>query len=299
MTRREFIALLGGTAVAWPFAARAQQRTMPVIGFLNSGSANKTKDVVGAFHKGLNETGYFEGQNVAIEYRWAEGHNDRLRALADDLVRLGVSVIAAPGGAVSPLAAKAATTTIPIVFQVGVDPVGAGLVASLNRPGGNVTGTTSLNNELGPKQLELIHQLVPTAKVVGLLINPTNVASQYTTRVVETAAHNLGLEIEVLRASSERDFDAVFNTLRERGLGALMIGPDPFLFTASAQLASFALSQSVPALSPYWAFAVAGGLSSYGGDVRDQFRTVGIYTVRILKGEKPADLPVVQSTKWS
>jgi putative ABC transport system substrate-binding protein len=295
VNRRSFITLVGGAAAAWPLAARAQQRAMPVVGFLNGASAWEYAHVIAAFRQGLSETGYAEGHNVQVEYRWAEGHYDRLPALAADLVRRQVTVIAANTPAVP--VAKAATTTIPIVFQTGGDPVAAGFVTSLSRPDGNLTGVSNLNMELGPKRLELLHQMVPTASIIALLFNPTNPISEPITRDLQAAARTLGLQLHLLHASTERDFDRVFATLLHLRAGALVIGPDGFFNSRSEQLAVLTVRHTLPAIYQYREFAAAGGLMSYGGSIADSYRTVGVYTGRILKGEKPADLPVQQSTK--
>ena len=295
MKRREFILALGGAAALAPLAARAQQ-AMPVIGYLGTSSSDQDTHQLGALRQGLSETGYVEGQNVAIEYRWGQGQNDRLPTLAAELVRLQVAVIAL-GGLPPALAAKAATSTIPIVFQMGVDPVEAGLVASLNRPGGNITGVSNLNVELGPKRLELLHELVPTATVVALLVNPTNPNAEGLTRDLRAAARMLGLQLHVLHASMERDFDAVFASLAQLKAGGLIIGTDGILIRQSKQLGALSVRHAVPAIFQTSDFVAAGGLVTYGANLTDAYRQVGIYTGRILKGEKPADLPVQRSTK--
>jgi putative ABC transport system substrate-binding protein len=293
--RREFITLLGGAA-AWPLGARAQQGALPVIGFLNGASSWEYANNAAAFRQGLGETGYVEGRNVFVEYRWAEGHYDRLPALAADLVRRQVIVIAANTQA-APVA-KAATTTIPIVFLTGADPVAAGFVASLNRPGGNLTGVSTLSVETEPKRLELMHELVPTATVMVLFINPTNPNAEAQSRDMQAAARTLGLQLHVLHASIERDFDTAFATLVQLRAGALVIGVDAFFINRSEQLAALALRHAVPAIFAYREFVAAGGLMSYGDDNTDAFRLMGVYAGRILKGEKPADLPVQQATKF-
>ena len=295
MKRREFITLIGGAAVAWPLAARAQQPPMPVIGFLNAESPQGYARPLAAFLKGLGETGYFDGQNVAIEYRWAEGQNDRLPALAADLVRRQVAVIAATA-APAALAAKAATTTIPIVFEGGMDPVGVGLVARLDRPGGNVTGVTQLNIEVAAKRLELLHELVPKANVMSFLINPTD-AGKGEQPDMQAAARRLGVDLHVLNASTERDFDAVFANPAQLRAGGLVIGSGAFFVARQEQLAALAVRHAVPAVFENRQFVVAGGLMSYGGSLTDAYRMTGVYTGRILKGEKPGDLPVQRGTK--
>jgi putative tryptophan/tyrosine transport system substrate-binding protein len=295
MRRREFISLLGGVA-AWPLAAGAQQATMPVVGFLNTRVPGADPHLLAAFRRGLKETGYVEGQNVTIEYRWAYNQYDRLPALAADLVRRQVTVIAAIGSPSAP-AARATTTTIPIVFIIGFDPVEVGLVTSLNRPGGNLTGVTVLGVELGSKRLELLHELAPTANIVAALVNPNTPAAETQSTDLQTAARSLGLKLHVLHASSERDFDTVFATLLQLGAGGLVVGNDTFFSTRSEQLAALALRHGVPAIFQYRQFVEAGGLMSYGGDLADNYRLTGVYTGRVLKGEKPADLPVMQSTK--
>jgi putative ABC transport system substrate-binding protein len=296
MRRREFITLLGG-AVTWPLVARPQQATMPVIGFLGSATYRESSDFrLLPFRRGLNEIGYVEGRNVAIEYRWADDQYDRLSPLAADLVRRQVTVIAATGLNAA-LGAKAATTAIPIIFVVGVDPVAVGLVASLSRPGGNLTGVADLTGELGPKHLDLMHELVPTATIMAVLVNPTNPNAESLSRDFQTAARTLGLQLRVLHASGERDFDTVFATLVQLRAGALVIGTDAFLNSQWERLAALTARHAVPSIHPVPQFARAGGLMSYGGGLTIAYRQAGVYAGRILKGEKAADLPVVQATK--
>ena len=298
IARRKFLATLGSAAAAWPLTARAQQPAVPVIGWLGS-ETRKAEDsrIVPFFREGLKEGGYSEGQNVTIEYRLAEGRYDQLPALAAGLVRRQVSLIALTGQPAA-LAAKAATATIPIVFQIADDPVQLGLVASLSRPGGNMTGVTSLNVELVPKQLELLHELVPTATVMALVVNPASPArAESNTRQAQVAARRLGLKLHVLHAGSEQDFDAALANAIQLRAGALVIGTDAFFFSQSGQLGAMAARHTIPAICPYRDFAAAGGLMSYGTNTVDQFRQVGVYTSRILKGEKPADLPVQQAVK--
>ena len=298
MRRRDFITLASSVAVIWPLAARAQQPAMPVIGYLGSQSADLSASRLAAFREGLIEAGYAEGKNVTIEYRWAEGQNDRLPALAADLVRRQVTVIATIGSTPAALAAKAASTTIPIVFQVGSDPVEVGLVASLARPGGNLTGVTNLNIELGPKRLELLHELIPTATVVGLLVNPTSPnLAESSAKDLQAAARILGLQLHILHASSERDFDTVFATLHQLQAHALVIGPDAFFIARSEQLGALTARHAVPAITQYREFAAAGGLMSYGGSTKDADRRAGIYAGRVLRGERPAELPVQQTAQ--
>ena len=298
MKRREFITLLGG-ATAWPLAARAQQPAMPVVGFLNPASSDTTADFLRAFRQGLKDTGYVEGENVAIAYRWAENQFDRLPELAADLVRRKVVVIAATGGPPSTLAAKAATTTIPIVFVVAEDPVRLGLVASLARAGGNVTGINFLSTELTAKRLELLHAMVPTAVRVAVLVNPANATNTETTlRDVEPAARAIGLLIQVLNASTSREIDAAFATIVRERPDALFVGNDAFFNARRVQLALLAGRHGVPAILSDREYAEAGGLMTYGSNIVDVYRQVGVYAGRILKGAKPADLPVVQSTKF-
>jgi putative ABC transport system substrate-binding protein len=295
MNRRNLLSLLGGAA-AWPVAARGQQQ-MPVIGYLGIASPEPFAIRLRAFRQGLSETGYVEGRNVTIEYRWADGQNDRLPALAADLVRRQVSVLAAPGSVVAAVAAKAATTTIPIVFETGVDPVAFGLVASLSRPGANITGITSLNTQVASKLLELLHELVPGTIIIALLVNPTDPAAETVSRDVQMAARTLGLQVHPLRASTEHDIDAAFAALVKLHAGALVIQPDAFFNSRSDQLAALALHYAVPAIFQTGEFPAAGGLMSYGGSITETHRQAGLYVGRILKGEKPADLPVQQATK--
>jgi putative ABC transport system substrate-binding protein len=297
MQRRDFITGIAGSAAAWPLAARAQQPAMRMVGFLGRASADLFANLLRAFRQGLSDMGFFEGRNVAIEYRWAEGQNDRLPAQAADLVRRQVSVITATN-TTGALAAKGATTTIPIVFGIGTDPVKDGLVTSLNRPGGNVTGVTTQSVELGPKRLELLHELVPTARVIAVLVNPSNsVVTEPQLRDLPVAARTLGIELRILNASTEREINEAFANLTRLGAGALFIAVDGIFTNYSELLAALALRHAVPTIYQYREFAAAGGLMSYGGSTTDQFRLVGAYTGRILRGEKPADLPVQQSTK--
>ena len=296
MDRRAFIGSVAGGLLTAPLAARAQQPAIPVIGFLNSRAADDDPHLLAAFRQGLKEVGYVEGQNVAIEYHFAEGQDNRLPALAADLVRHHVDVIAANGFAAR--VAKAATATIPIVFTAGYDPVEVGLVASMSRPGGNITGVSILDVELGPKRLELLHALVPTATVVAVLVNPDDpVRAESITKNMEVAARNLGLRLEFLHASANRDFDAVFASVVKLRAGGLVIGGDPFFNSRSEQLGTLTLRRAVPTIYQSRAFTAAGGLVSYGANLTDSYRLAGVYTGRILHGEKPGDLPIQQATK--
>jgi putative ABC transport system substrate-binding protein len=302
MKRRDFIALLGGAAAAssmfWSRSASAGQAAMPVVGFLSSASPQSYAHVVAAFRQGLKEVGYVEGQNIVIEYRWAEEQYDRLPVLAAEMVRRPVAVIATTDSP-SAFAAKAATTTIPIVFEMGFDPVPVGLVAGLNRPSGNLTGVTNLGVEVGVKQLGLLHQLVPTATTIALLVNPTDrTLAETLLQEVLQAARALGLELHVLHASTEHDFDTVFATLAQRRAGALVIGADSFFISRSKQLAALAVRCAIPASFYFREFVVAGGLMSYGSSFTETHRLAAVYVDRILKGDKPADLPVLQPIKF-
>jgi putative ABC transport system substrate-binding protein len=295
MRRRNFIVLLGG-AVAWPLAARAQQPKAPVIGFLERKSARDSGQTLAAFQRGLNETGFIDGQNVAIDYRWAENHSDRLPMLAAELVQRKVALIVAPD-TVSALAAKAATTTIPIVFNTSVDPVAAGLVASFNRPGSNVTGITSLNSEVASKRLELLHELVPKTSTIGLLVNEASGIAHVNIADMEAASRSLGLQILALNASSNDEIDEAFATLAQRRVGALVLTADSLFNARSQQLAALVVHYALPAISATREFTVAGGLFSYGTSLADIYRQLGIYAAKILNGENPAELPVSQSIK--
>jgi putative tryptophan/tyrosine transport system substrate-binding protein len=299
MRRREFITLFGGAAATWPLTARAQQPAMPVVGFIRDGSADGSARFVAAFRKGLNETGYVEGQNVTVEYHWLEGQYDRLPALITDLVRRQVAVIATPGFTPAALAAKAATATIPIVFGVTQDPVQLGLVASLARPGGNATGINFFANEVVAKRLRLLHDSVPKAVRVALLINPANGPSaESTLRAVQEAAPTIGLQIQILNASTIGEIDAAFATLAHERPDALFVAGDSFFTSRRVQFATLTTRDRIPAAYGQRDFVAAGGLMSYGTDLADMFHQVGVYTGSILKGAKPADLPVLQSTKF-
>jgi putative ABC transport system substrate-binding protein len=299
MRRREFIAGLGGAAAAWPFAAGAQQPAMPVIGFLSGSPSNA--ELLAAFHQGLGEAGYFEGRNVVVEYREADGQYDRLPALAADLVGRQVAVIATPGGTPATLAAKAATKTIPIVFMVGGDPVEFGLARSLNRPAGNLTGVTSFTIEVVAKRLELMHELVPAADLIAVLVNPANPATEPITREMQIAARVFGVRLLILNASSQSDIEAAFATLVRERAGGLVTDPDPFFTTHRDQIVALALRHAVPTLEQTREFTAAGGLMAYGSNLQDGWRVVGNYTGRILKGEKAATCRSsrLQKSSWS
>jgi len=297
MKRREFITLLGGAAAAWPLAARAQQPAMPVIGFLRPSSEKSVVHLLGAFRAGLKEIGFVEGQNVAIEYRWAEGQEDRLGEIAAELVRRQVAVIVAPGSSAAAHAAKAVTTTIPIVYSSGVDPVKSGLITSLNRPGGNVTGIYQLSSEFVAKRLGLLHELVPAVTTFAVLVNPANArVAELTTKEAQVAARSLGLEIKVFATRSSRDIDAAFIEVAHQRLGAMLVAADVFFTSRRVQLATLAARFAIPAIFPIREYAEVGGLMSYGENIADVWRKVGIYVGRVLKGEK--GLPVEQSAKF-
>jgi putative tryptophan/tyrosine transport system substrate-binding protein len=296
MRRREFITLLGGAAV-WPLAARAQQ-PVPVIGFLHSGSPNPYAHMVAAFRQGLNDQGYFESRNVTIEFRWAEGHSDRLFALADELVRHPVDVIAAVGGNLSALAARKASSTVPIVFNSGSDPIKSGLVASFNRPGGNTTGVSFFGVSLGQKRLELIRELVPTTSIVAILVNPSFPDTAIELNDVQAAAQTLGVQTIVLSTSNEAEIEVLFGNLSHRRAGALLLASNPFFNSRRDHLVTLAAGHAIPAIYQLREFVEAGGLISYGNSFTDLYRQVGVYVGRILNGAKPSDLPVVRPTRF-
>jgi putative ABC transport system substrate-binding protein len=296
MRRRDFISLVGGAA-AWPLTARAQQSTLPVVGYLNFGSPESDASKLTGVRRGLNQTGYVEGRNFVIEYRWAGNQVDRLPALAADLVRLQVTVIVA-AGVLSALAAKAATTSIPIVFSTGADPVQLGLVASLNRPGGNLTGVNAFVAEFGAKGLALLHELVPHAATIGFLENANNPVFELTTRDVLAAASVIGIKVQILKARTDREIDAAFASLVQAQIGALLVGTDSFFMSRAEQLAALAARHSIPTMYSAREFVEGGGLISYGISIIEHYRQIGLYTGRILKGEKPADLPVIQAATF-
>jgi putative ABC transport system substrate-binding protein len=297
--RRDFITLLGGAAAGWPLAARAQQPAMPAVGFLGASSPETNANLVRAFRQGLKDTGYVEGENLAIEYRWAENQIDRLPELAAELVRRRVTVIAASGGPAAVFAAKAATTNIPIVFSINEDPVRLGLVASVTRPGGNLTGFNFLAGELTAKRLELLRGLVPAAVRVAVLVNPANVTNTETTlRDVQSTARSMGLQIQIFNASTSRDINAAFANLVHERPDAVFVGVDSFFLSRRVQLTHLAARHAVPAAYPLREYAETGGLMSYGASLTDTYRQMGVYVGRILKGAKPADLPVIQASKF-
>jgi putative tryptophan/tyrosine transport system substrate-binding protein len=298
MNRREFITLLGGAAAAWPLAARAQQPEMPVVGFLNSGSSDTFAPLVAGFREGLREAGYVEGRNVAIDFRWSEGQYDRLPALAADLVRRRVAIIVVSGGAVSALAAKAATSTIPVLFVIGDDPIKFGLVPSLNRPGGNITGITLFISTLMAKRFELLSEVMPVASAICLLVNPKNPNAETDAKDMESAARVSGRELRVLNASTESEIDSAFKTIVEQRAGALLLGTDPFFYSRRNKFLVLAARHGIPAIYFAREFATAGGLMSYGPSFVSEWHQAGVYAGRILKGDKPSDLPVLQPTKF-
>ena len=298
MNRRAFIGSVIGGLLAWPLAAPAQKSATPVIGFLSSGSPAPWTPFVAAFRRGLNEAGFAEGKNVAIEFRWAEGHYDRMPALAADLVGRQVAVLVATGGGASVLAAKAATSTIPIVFTLGSDPVELGVVASLSRPGGNITGVSFMTFQLDAKRLELLHELVPNVSVIALLVNADDPLAESKAKAAQEAARSLGLQLHVLRARTEQDIEAAFTTLVQLRASALVVAADPFFNVRREQIVGLAARHAVPAIHEWREFVMAGGLISYGPSLSEAYRQAGIYTGKILDGAKPADLPVEQPTKF-
>jgi putative ABC transport system substrate-binding protein len=298
MKRREFIALLGGTAAAWPLAARAQRPAIPVIGFVSSRSPDESADMVAAFHRGLAENGYVEGQNVTVEYRWALGQYDRLPALTAELVRMSVAVIAAVGGEPAARAAKSATAAIPVVATFSADPVAGGLVASLSRPGGNVTGISNLSIALEAKRFGLLRELVPQATTIGVLLNPNFSPVAIQLREMQEAAYTLGLQLQVLQASTDREIDSAFESVAQHRIPALAVTSDPFFTSRRDNIVTLAARDAVPVMYTFREYAVAGGLMSYGIDLADVYRQIGVYAGTILKGAKPADLPVLQPTKF-
>jgi putative ABC transport system substrate-binding protein len=299
LRRRQFITLLGGAAAAWPIAARAQQVAMPMVGFLGAPSSAPYALYVAAVHQGLKEVGYIEGQNVRFEYRWAEGHYDRLPVLATELIdRHHAAVIVPIGGAPATVAAKAVTSIVPIVFNMTADPVELGLVASLNRPGGNVTGIAMMGVELEAKRLELLRELVPIPALIALLVNPSNAQAETQSREVQTAARAIGQQVLILSASTEQDVETAFATLVRERAGALLVGADTFFTSQPTLFVVLTARHAIPTIYPWRGHVDAGGLMSYGANLLDAYRQAGVYTGRVLKGEKPADLPILQSTKF-
>jgi putative ABC transport system substrate-binding protein len=298
MRRREFIALLGGAAAAWPLAARAQQPALPVVGVFNPGSAAALAYLVEGFRRGLAEAGYVEGRNVTIEYRWADGHYDRLPEIAAEFVRRGVDVIVASGSSAPGLAAKAATSTIPIVFQTGADPVADGLVASMNRPGGNITGFSRMTVLLDPKRLELLRQAVPKATVFATLVNPNSPRADFEIEQVQKAARALGLSMTIVKVGGENELEAAFATMTQRGTGALLVANDPTMQQWTDKIIALTMHHALATMFNNRAYVAAGGLMSYDSSIVDSYRQVGVYVGRVLKGEKPADLPILQPTKF-
>jgi putative tryptophan/tyrosine transport system substrate-binding protein len=298
MKRRAFITVLGGAVIAWPLAARAQQPGMPVIGFLSARAPDESKHLVAAFRRGLGENGYIEGETVAIDYRWALSKYDQLPAMANEFARRPVAVLVAFGGDVAARAAAAATRTVPIVTAFGIDPVGSGLIASYNRPGGNVTGVSNLSATIEPKRLGLLRELTPGAATVGALVNPNNPTAAIQRKEIDEAARVIGVQLHYFQASIERELEAAFEAIAQDGIPALLVAADAFFTSSRAKLAALAARHAVPTMYYFRDFAVAGGLMSYGSDLADQYRLVGVYAGRILKGAKPADLPVLQPTKF-
>ena len=298
MKRREFLSLIGGSALSWPLAAQAQPSPLPTIGFFSTRPAGGSEHLVAAFKRGLADNGFIEGQSVAIEYRWAEGRYERLPAIAAELARRPISVLVATGGDGPAAAAKAATSTIPIVFALGSDPVELGLVASYNRPGGNLTGLTILTNSMEPKRLGLLHELVPHASTVAVLLNPDNPPAHRQLKDLEAAASAIGLKLQVMHAKSERESETAFGTMSQQRTPALFVAADPFFNANRRKIVALAAEHGLPAMYQFREYAEAGGLMSYGNDIKDSYRQVGNYAARILKGAKPSDLPVLQATKF-
>jgi putative ABC transport system substrate-binding protein len=298
MTRREFITLIGGATVAWPIGARGQPPSMPMVGFLNVGFADRSAHQVAAFRQGLKETGYIEGRNITVEFRWADGRYDRLPTLAADLIRREAAVILTGGGEAPFRAVRAASETVPIVFNIGNDPVQLGLVASLAKPGGNATGVNFLSVEIAAKRLQLLNSLVPTSSIIAVLVNPNFPATESSVSELESAARVMGRQVEIIKATNESELDATYVTISQMRAGALMVGNDPFFTSRRAQIVAVAARLAIPAIYEQREFALAGGLISYGTSIADSYRQLGVYVGRILKGEKAGDLPVLQPTKF-